>query len=69
MNNVSNRVTVRGEVFHVVATRSTSDLGSKFYGRCVFTLRRLSDGATFTAYGKRVSHNSRLTAVAPSIVQ
>ncbi|MEV0759545.1 hypothetical protein [Nocardia sp. NPDC050435] len=60
MNDV---VVVNGERYQEVSRRSTSDSGAKFYGRFVFTLKKLNDGSLWTAYGKRVSHNSRLTPV------
>ena len=56
-------VTVNGALYRVIDQRSTSSSGTKFYGRFVFTLVSVSDGTRWTAYGKRVSHNSRLTAL------
>ena len=63
MQNIGDRVTVNGKVYILNDWRSTSSSGSKFFGRFVFTLLDM-EGNKFTAYGKRVAHNSRLTPVA-----
>lgn len=62
MTSRGDVVTVRGETYRVTGARSTSSSGSKFYGKYRFYLTRVSDGAEFTAYGKSVAHNSRLSA-------
>lgn len=58
-----NDITIRGERYVIIAQQSTSDSGSKFFGRYRFTLSRPSDGTMWSAYGKRVMHNSRLTEI------
>jgi hypothetical protein len=55
-------VTVHGVRYRVVDVRSTSGSGSKFFGKFSFTLAN-DAGERFTAYGKTISHNSRLTPV------
>jgi hypothetical protein len=55
-------VTVRGVRYRVIGRKNLSSLGSKFFGKYSFTLCDEA-GNRFTAYGKRVAHNSKLTVV------
>ncbi|WP_280383187.1 hypothetical protein [Nocardia wallacei] len=57
---IGDTVTVRGEEYRIVDEKSTSHLGTKFYGKISFTLEKASDGTRWTAYGKKVAHNSTL---------
>lgn len=59
---VGTVVTVGGERYRITDKRNTGDCGTKFYGRYRFTLTRLSDSTVWAALGKRIAHNSRLTA-------
>ena len=65
--DIGSFVTVRGTEYRIVGKRNTSGAGSKFFGKWSFTLRD-ADGNAFTAYGKTVMHNSRLTPVVAHVV-
>lgn len=62
IQGVGDTVTVNGDRYRITAKRNASDCGTKFFGRYRFTLTRLSDSTVWSALGKRVAHNSRLTA-------
>lgn len=53
-------ITVRGVTYRRIAARGASACGSKFFGKATFLLRH-PDGSYWTAFGKDVAHNSRLT--------
>lgn len=53
-------VKVRGINYRVIGVQNISSLGSKYFGKYRFTICDEA-GNRFTAIGKRVSHNSRLT--------
>lgn len=59
MTTLDSIVSVHGESFRIA--RMTPPGTGKFFGKRTFTLVRLSDNALFTAYGKTVSGNSKLT--------
>ena len=63
---VGQDVTVRGERYRITGIRHCGSSGAKFFGKFHFTLRRASDGAMFSAFGKAVAHNSRLSEVSPA---
>ena len=56
----TNTVKVRGVTYRRIAARGASACGSKFFGKATFLLRH-PDGSYWTAFGKDVAHNSRLT--------
>jgi hypothetical protein len=62
---VGETVTVNGELYRVAKVKSSNEYGSKFYGRWLFSLVKFADQTGWSAYGKRVSHNSRLRAIDP----
>ena len=53
-------VKVRGVTYERIAARGASACGSKFFGKATFLLRH-PDGTYWTAFGKDVAHNSRLS--------
>lgn len=55
-------ITIGGTEYSVTAiSEDKGHLGSKFYGKRVFTLRNRATGDTFTYFGKRPTANARLT--------
>jgi hypothetical protein len=57
-----SNVTVRGTEYMIIRiSEDMGHLGSKFFGKRVFTLRDAA-GNTFTYFGKRVTRNARLTS-------
>lgn len=62
-NQLNTIVTVNGKRYRVTGVKHAGASGSKFWGKYTFTLRNINDGNIFTAFGKAVVHNSRLTRV------
>lgn len=54
---------VGGTSYRIVGKQHAGGSGSKFWGKFRFRLRN-DAGEEFTAFGKNVAHNSRLTPVA-----
>lgn len=60
MTRVGDTVTVHGEQYRVTEARHAGHAGSKFFGKFVFILANCKTGEKMRAFGKSVSHNSRL---------
>jgi hypothetical protein len=60
----NNVVKVRGVEYRRVASKSTANLGSKFFGKARFLLQA-PDGSYWQAYGKGVAWNSTLAPANP----
>lgn len=63
MQSLGDRVMVGGTSYRIVGKQHAGGSGSKFWGKFRFRLRN-DAGEEFTAFGKNVAHNSRLTPVA-----
>jgi hypothetical protein len=58
--DTNTRVVVRGETYVIIHTRMP-DLGGKFFGKIIFTLRlEADDGRRWRFLGKQVTANARL---------
>jgi len=58
--NVGDRVSVRGEDYIVLHIGPASTM-PKFFGKRFFRLSRVRDHSQWSAYGKTVAGNSKLT--------
>lgn len=58
----NDQVTVAGKRYRVIKTEGMGHLGTKFSGKARFVLVD-EHGAQFSAFGRRVAHNSKLRPV------